>query len=71
MAYRLTKPMHAVRVDQPGKGDIAELPTGVLLDILGPGAVPGFIEIRSRGELYSVFREDLVDRSVKVLDAAV
>ena len=63
--------MHAVRVDDPGKGDIAELASGVLLDILGPAAVPGFVEIRSRGELYSVFHEDLVDRSVKVLDAAV
>ena len=71
MAYRLTKPMHAVRVDEPGKGDIAELPSGVLVDILGPAAVPGFVEIRSRGEHYSVFHEDLAHRSVKVLDAAV
>ena len=64
MAYRLTKPMHAVRVNELGKGDIDELPSGVMLYILGPTGVPGFVEVRSHSELYSVFQEDLqTDRS--------
>lgn len=63
--------MHAARVDGPSKGEIADIPSGITIDVLGPAAVPGFLEFRWQDRLYSVYSEDLAERSVKVRDAAV
>ena len=70
-AYRLQQPLHAARLGDEGSGEIVGLPAGALLDFLGPTGIPGFVGVSWEGRRYSIFEEDLVDRAIKVLDAAV
>lgn len=69
--YRLQQPLRAVRLGEQASGEIVGLPAGALLNFQGPTGIPGFVVVSWEGRPYSVFEEDLLDRAIKVLDAAV
>jgi hypothetical protein len=65
-AFRLTKALTCINFSPDGRGSLSTLPIDARLLITGPGRLPGFIEVTSGVSQYSIFRIDLIERSVTV-----
>jgi hypothetical protein len=65
-AFRLTKALTGITFTQEGRGSLSTLPIDARLIITGPSRLPGFIEVTCAVSLYSIFRVDLIERSVTV-----
>jgi hypothetical protein len=66
--YRLKKQFMAVHFDRGGNGQIALLPKGVELEVVGISRLPDCIEVRCEGRRYSVFEVDLLGPWSKPVD---
>lgn len=67
--YRLKKQFMAVHFDRGGNGQIALLPKGVELEVVGISRLPDCIEVRCEGRRYSVFEVDLLGPWSKPVEA--
>jgi hypothetical protein len=65
-AFRLTKALTSITFNPEGRGFLSTLPIDARLIITGPSRLPGFIEVTCGASLYSIFRVDLIERSVTV-----
>jgi hypothetical protein len=65
-AFRLTKALTGITFNPEGRGFLSTLPIDARLVITGQSRLPGFIEVTCGVSLYSVFRVDLIERSVTV-----
>ena len=64
--FRLTEPLTGITFTPEGRGLLSTLPIDARLNITGPSRLPGFIEVAYGVRQYSIFRVDLIDRSVTV-----
>jgi hypothetical protein len=64
--FRLTKALTGITFSPDGRGSLSTLPIDARLVITGPSRLPGFIEVTCGVYLYSIFRVDLIERSVTV-----
>lgn len=62
--FRLTAALTGITFTAEGQGSLCTLPIDARLHLTGPSRLPGFIEVRCGIQLYSVFRNDLIERSV-------
>ena len=67
--YRLREPLRAVRVSGDGIGEVAEIPAGARVSLIGPAKVPGLTEVEYGNDRFSLFHEDLLFRGERVLRA--
>jgi hypothetical protein len=65
-AFRLTKALTGITFNHEGRGSLSTLAIDSRLIITGPSKLPGFIEVTCGVALYSIFRVDLIERSVTV-----
>jgi hypothetical protein len=59
-AYRIEKPLMAVHFDLAAKGQIAFLPQGSELCVVGPSCLTGCFEVLCEERLYNIFKADLL-----------
>lgn len=62
--FRLTKALTSITFTPEGRGSLSTLPVDTRLSIAGQSRLPGLIEVRYGKQSYSVFRIDLIERSV-------
>jgi hypothetical protein len=65
-AFRLTEALTGITFNPEGRGFLSTLPIDARLIIKGSSRLPGFIEVACGVSLYSIFRVDLIERSVTV-----
>jgi hypothetical protein len=64
--FRLTAALTGIKFTAEGQGSLFTLPIDARLNITGQSRLPGLIEVRDGIQLYSVFRIDLIQRSVTI-----
>jgi len=64
--FRLTTALTGITFNPEGRGSLSTLPIDARLIITGPSRLPGFIEVTCGGAIYSIYRVDLIERSVTV-----
>jgi hypothetical protein len=62
--FRLTEAVTGIAFNAEGRGLLFSLPIDARLRLIGQSSKPGLIEVMYGSTLYSVFRVDLIDRSV-------
>jgi hypothetical protein len=62
-SFVLVQPLRVVQLSESVKGSITVLPVGACLRITGHSPMPGFIEAVCANVRYSLFEEDLRERS--------
>jgi len=67
--YRLEKQFMAVHFDRGGNGQIALLPEGSELEVVGISCIPDCLEVRFEGRRCSVFEVDLLGPWSKPVEA--
>ena len=64
--FRLTKAITAVTFSPEGRGSLSTLPVDARIRLTGQSRLPGFIDVAHGDNSYSLFRVDLIARSVTV-----
>jgi hypothetical protein len=64
--FRLTTALTGITFNPEGRGSLSKVPAGARLIITGPSRLPGFIEVTCGVAFYSIYRVDLIERSVTV-----
>jgi hypothetical protein len=62
--FRLTAALTGITFTAEGQGSLFTLPVDARLNITGQSRLPGLIEVKCGIQSYSVFRIDLIHRSV-------
>ena len=68
--YKVAVPIHAVKLEaHPGSslrdptGTLIEIPVDAIIEIEGPTARSGLVNVLWNGQAYSVFHEDLQEKA--------
>ena len=76
--YKIQKPLAGVKLtDHPGSslrdptGTLVQIPAGAVIEIEGGVADSGLVNVVWNGEVFSVFHEDLEEKSAPVSAAEV
>jgi hypothetical protein len=64
--FRLTKALTGITFTPEGRGSLSTLSADSRLSITGQSRLPGLIEVSYGMQSYSIFRIDLIERSVTV-----
>jgi hypothetical protein len=62
--FRLTAALTGITFTAEGQGSLLTLPVDARLNITGQSRLAGLIEVKYGTKLYSVFKIDLIERSV-------
>jgi hypothetical protein len=68
--FRLTKALTGITFTPEGRGYLSTLPVDTRLSVTGQSRLAGLIEVSYGVQSYSVFRIDLIERSVTVRGVA-
>jgi hypothetical protein len=62
--FRLTKAVTGITFNAEGRGLLFSLPIDARLRLIGQSSTPGLIDVMYGATPYSVFKVDLIERSV-------